>query len=141
VTIGSAAVCVDTGVFTSTLRVDSPLQARYRRHLAGRRLVVATQVVAEARYGALRAGWGARRASEIERLIRAAVVLVPDDQTATAFARLRLACERAGNPLHQRVHTADLWIAATAVRHGLVLVTDDAVFDDCPELHVVRERG
>ena len=58
-TARETAVCVDTGVLTSTLRFGSPMEARYRRHLTGRRLVIATQVVAEARYGALRAGWGA----------------------------------------------------------------------------------
>ncbi len=139
VTARDTAVCVDTGVLTSTLRFGSQLEARYRRHLTGRRLVIATQVVAEARYGALRAGWGDRRAADLERLLRSAFVLSPDDLTATAFARLRLACEQAGHPLHQKVHTGDLWIAATAVRRGLTLVSDDAVFDGCPELQLIRE--
>ena len=138
-TARDTAVCVDTGVLTSTLRFGSPLEARYRRHLTGRRLVIATQVVAEARFGALRAGWGDRRAADLERLLRSAFVLSPDDLTATAFARLRLACEQAGHPLHQKVHTGDLWIAATAVRRGLTLVSDDAVFDGCPELQLIRE--
>lgn len=137
----STAVCVDTGVLTAGLRAGSTLEARYRRHLAGRRLVIATQVVAEARYGALRAGWGERRVAELERLLHAARVLSPDDRTATTFARLRVACERAGHPLHQKVHTGDLWIAATAVRWSLTLVSDDAVFENCPELNVEREAG
>jgi predicted nucleic acid-binding protein len=98
-------------------------------------------VVAEARYGALRADWSDRRVADLERLLRSAFVLMPDDRTATAFARLRLACEHAGHPLHQKVHTGDLWIAATAVRRGLTLVSDDAVFDDCPELRVTREQS
>ena len=140
-TARDVAVCVDTGELTSTLRIGSPLEARYRRHLTGRRLVIATQVVAEARYGALRAGGGDRRVADLERLLRSAVVLSPDDLTATAFARLRLACERTGHPLHQKAHTGDLWIAATAVRRGLALVSDDAVFDACPELQLIRESS
>ena len=83
----STAICADTGVFTATLRVGSALEARYRRHLTGRRLVIATQVVAEARYGALRAGWGVRRSADLERLLRTALVLAPDDETASTFAR------------------------------------------------------
>ena len=140
-TARETAVCVDTGVLTSTLRFDSPLEARYRRHLTGRRLVIATQVVAEARYGALRAGWGDRRVADLERLLRSAVVLPPDDLTATAFARIRLACEQAGHPLHQKVHNGDLWIAATAVRQELTLVSDDAVFEGCPDLQLIRESS
>ena len=37
------------------------METQYRRHLTGRRLVIPTHLVAEARYGALRAGWGSRR--------------------------------------------------------------------------------
>jgi hypothetical protein len=70
----ASAICVDTGVLTASLRAGSALEARYRRHLTGRRLVIATQVVAEARFGALRAGWGERRLTELERLLRTAVV-------------------------------------------------------------------
>jgi tRNA(fMet)-specific endonuclease VapC len=141
VTLRSPTICVDTGVLTSSLRVGSPLEERYRPHLTGRRLVIATQVVAEARFGALRAGWGTRRTEALERLLRSAYVLAPDDLTATTFARLKVACERAGHPLHQKIHNGDLWIAATAVRRGLPLVSDDAVFDACPELEAVREAG
>ena len=46
-----STVCVDTGVLTATLRIGSPLEARYRRHFTGRRLVISAQVVAEVRYG------------------------------------------------------------------------------------------
>ena len=136
-----STVCVDTGVLTATLRIGSPLEARYRRHLTGRRLVISTQVVAEVRYGALRAGWGSRRLDDLERLIRSTVVLAPDDLTVTSFARLRLACEQAGHPLHQKIHNGDLWIAATAIRRDLTLISDDAVFDDCPGLHAIRETS
>lgn len=135
----TASVCVDTGVLTASLRPGSALETRYRRHLTGRRLVIATQVVAEARFGALRAGWGERRTNELERLLHRAAVLAPDDPTATTFARLRLSCEQAGHPLHQRIHTGDLWIAATAVRRNLPLVADDAVFENCPDLTLIRQ--
>ena len=140
-TARDVAVCVDTGVLTSTLRIGSPLEARYRRHLTGRRLVIATQVVAEARYGALRADWGQRRVDQLERLIHRAVVVVPTDHLASVYSQLKVACERAGHALHQRIHAGDLWIAATAVYRRIPLVTDDGVFDACPGLTVVRERN
>lgn len=134
-------VCVDTGVFTAALRPGSGLQQRYHRHLVGRTLVVSVQVVAEARYGALRADWGQRRIDQLERLIHRAVVVVPTDHLASVYSQLKVACERAGHALHQRVHAGDLWIAATAVYRGIPLVTDDGVFDACPGLTVVRERN
>ena len=101
--------------------------------------MIASQVVAEARFGALRAGWGDRRIEELERLLRSTLVLTPDDLTATTFARLRVACERIGHPLHQKIHTGDLWIAATAIRRDLPLVSDDAVYNGCPGLKLLRQ--
>jgi len=64
-----------------------------------------------------------------------------DTDTCMSASRLRLASEQAGHPLHQKVHTGDLWIAATAVRRGLTLVSDDTVFDGCPELQLIREAS
>jgi hypothetical protein len=50
----------------------------------------------------------------------------------------RLRGWRVGQPLcNQNIHTGDLSIVATVVRRGLVLVSDDAVFDGCPDLQVI----
>jgi hypothetical protein len=40
----SLATGGDTGMLTATLRAGCALEARYRRHLTGRRFVIATQV-------------------------------------------------------------------------------------------------
>jgi tRNA(fMet)-specific endonuclease VapC len=53
-------------------------------------------------------------------------------ETARRYAELRLALKRAGRPIPSN----DLWIAATCLRHGLVLVTADAHFTHCPGLVV-----
>lgn len=135
----SDAVLVDTNVFSAPLRVSSPLVVAYRRHLVGRRLVIATQTVAEMRYGALRVGWGERRLEQLDTLVHSALVLSPDNETAWTYARLRAACERAGHPLHQRDHSGDLWIAATAIRHNLPLVAHDGVFLQVPGLELRTE--
>jgi len=56
------------------------------------------------------------------------VVVQPDDELIRTCASLRARFERTGHPLGQKVHEADRWIAATAIRLGLELVSDDAVF-------------
>ena len=76
----NGTVLVDTNVFTAPMRADRPLQPHYRKHTFGRRLAVAPQTVAEANHGALMSGWGARRQSELARLI-AGVRVVPIDET------------------------------------------------------------
>ena len=51
-------VLLDTNVFTAWLKPRSTLVPLYGRHVFGRRIAIAQQTVAEARYGALVAGWG-----------------------------------------------------------------------------------
>ncbi len=80
------------------------------------------------RYGALKAGWGELRRRGLERDLTRLVVVQPDDQLMRTCAQVRAECERAGHPLGQKIHEADRWIAATAIRMDIELVSDDAVF-------------
>ena len=133
---------VDTNVFTASLRgSQSPLAALYAKHTTGRRIVVTPQTVAEAEYGALAAGWGTRRMTELARRINEVAIVDVDPETTQIVAQLRNQCRLAGHALHQRFHNADLWIAAAAVRWGLPLVAHDAVFIGCPLLDLRTEVG
>ncbi|MGZ5359953.1 MAG: PIN domain-containing protein, partial [Solirubrobacterales bacterium] len=49
-------------------------------------------------------------------------------------AQLRADCEAAGHALGQRAHNADRWIAATAIRVSVPLVSNDAIFRGVPGL-------
>ena len=50
------------------------------------------------------------------------------------YAQLRVACERVGHALSQRDHDADRWVAATALRLGIPLVSNDGIFNNVPGL-------
>ena len=65
----------------------------------------------------------------------------PDDELMKVCATLRDDCEKAGHPLGQKIHEADRWIAATAIRLDVELVSDDAVFNDVPLLSVVSRSS
>ncbi len=131
---------VDTNVWGAELDPrTAPLHHRYARHLVGAAPAIAAQTVVELRYGGLVAGWGLRRMEEIERLIHRAVVIPVDDHVLWTHARLRTACRRAGHPLHDRTHAADLWVAASALAHQLPLVSDDNVFANVPGLTLIIE--
>jgi tRNA(fMet)-specific endonuclease VapC len=56
-----------------------------------------------------------------------------DEETAVRYAEIHDYLRRAGTP----VSPNDLWIAATAMQHGLQLVTTDADFKKIP--HVLVE--
>lgn len=48
------------------------------------------------------------------------------------YAQLRVDCERIGHASGQRDHDADRWIAATAIRLGVALVSNNQIFEDVP---------
>lgn len=57
-------------------------------------------------------------------------VLFPDEQTTHAYAGLYAQLRAQGTP----IPTNDLWIAALAVQHDLLLCSRDAHFDKLPQL-------
>lgn len=65
------------------------------------------------------------------------MIVQPDDTLMAVCADLRARCEASGHGLGQKIHEADRWIAATAIRLELALVSDDAIFQDTPGLTVV----
>lgn len=75
-----------------------------------------------------------RRRNEIllQRLLNKATVgvLLPGRETAEHYARLFVQLKRAGTP----VPNNDLWIAALALEHDLVLITRDEHFTRIPQL-------
>jgi len=57
-------------------------------------------------------------------------VLLADEQTTHAYADIFAQLRRAGTP----IPTNDLWIAALAIQHDLVLFSRDQHFDALPQI-------
>ena len=132
------AVVIDTMVVSALMNsAHDPTAARYLSLIASRLILVSFVTVTEMRYGALKARWGDLRRRGLERDLARFVFVVPDDALMHACADLRATTERAGHPLGQKIHEADRWIAATAMKLGVELVSDDAVFRDVPGLTVI----
>ena len=134
------AVVIDTMVVSALVNsAHDPTAARYLSLIAGRLILVSFVTVTELRYGALKARWGDLRRRGLERDLARFVFVVPDEALMYACAELRAMSERAGHPLGQKIHEADRWIAATAMKLGVELVSDDAVFRDVPGLTVITD--
>lgn len=127
-------VVIDTDVYGAQLVPGSALADRYDPIIVGRPAFISFQTAAELRYGALLRNWGEHRMRQLEARIAAAETVHSGPDLVGVYARLRVECERAGHALSQRVHDADRWVAATAIRLGIPLISNDGVFRDAPGL-------
>ncbi|MGH9083028.1 MAG: PIN domain-containing protein [Acidimicrobiales bacterium] len=125
---------IDTDVYGAQLVPGSALAARYEPLIVGRPAFISFQTAAELRYGALRRNWGEHRMRQLEARIAAAATVHSGPDFVGIYARLRVDCEQAGDALSQPVHDADRWVAATAIRLGIPLVSNDGIFRDAPGL-------
>ena len=126
---------LDTNAVTDAMNEHPALQARVAVATAPARVVVCSIVRGEILYGIERLPAGRRR-QELER--KAAIVLtsvvceaVPA-AAADEYARVKVAQQRTGLAVDEN----DLWIAATVLTLGAVLVTRDCDFTRIPGLTV-----
>jgi predicted nucleic acid-binding protein len=99
-------------------------------------LAVSIITVGELRAGVLGAAdlaTRSRRLSTLEHVLALEPVPI-DAAVAEAWAELRVRLREAGRSMKVN----DSWIAATALALGVPVVTQDADFDDVPDLHVIR---
>lgn len=112
---------LDTSVFIAS-ESGRPLDA----DLLPEEAAVSVVTLAELQAGVLVAGDIETRAQRIATLdlLSDIEVLPIDSDVARVWARLRVSLAEAG----RRIGVNDLWIAATAVRHGVPVVTQDDDF-------------
>lgn len=134
--MGQALVgLLDTSVFIASKN------GRAISKLPGR-VALSVITIGELQLGVLNAGDAATRARRADTLAlaRAADPIPISEAVMVSWARLVADCRAAG--VHRAVKLTDALIAATAIEHGLPVVTQDADFDRiagaCPTLSVIR---
>jgi predicted nucleic acid-binding protein len=101
------------------------------------KIAVSVITAAELELGVLRAPDTETRARRLATLsrVRSAYRLLPiDEKTSSCFARIAAQELDAGRKLRRH----DAWIAATALRYGVSVVTQDADFSVFSSVSVVR---
>lgn len=127
---GDAVGLADTSLFIATEQ-DRPISG-----ILPDRIAVSVITVAELTLGVLAASGTAVRARRLGTLRRAeALDPVPiDAEVASRWAALRMSLREVG----RRMPVNDSWIAATALAHGMPVVSQDADYDGVPGLVVIR---
>jgi predicted nucleic acid-binding protein len=134
-------IVIDTDVFGADLVRKSVLAERYEPIIVGSPAFISFQTAAELRYGAMRRQWGESRMRELAVKIAAAETVHTGPELVVVYARLRAECAGIGHALSQREHDADRWVAATAIRLGVPLVSNDGIFENVPELVLERAES
>lgn len=116
-----ATVLLDTDVFSFLLKSDSRASA-YTPLIQGQRLALSFMTVAELFQWARVRKWGTRRFSHLEHAIAASVILPSDMEMCRLWAQVRYERQSIG----YLIAPQDVWVAATALRHNLPLITHNA---------------
>jgi predicted nucleic acid-binding protein len=106
------------------------------------RVALSVITIGELQLGVLNATDSATKSRRADTLAlaRAADPIPVSEAVMVSWARLVADCRAAG--VHRAVKLTDALIAATAIEHGLPVVTQDANFDQiaraCPALSVIK---
>ena len=112
---------LDTNACIMHLRGRHPqLSSRWRQHRA-EDIAIPLTVYAELLVGAEKSSQPERVLQQIELLLSAHEIVETTEEVAEEYARIRADLERRGLVIGGN----DLWIAATALAHGAILVTNN----------------
>jgi len=122
-------------VFSFLLKGDTRA-APYEEHIKRKTLALSFVTVGELLLWPKIRGWGAARITELERRISLTAVIPYDMAICQTYAELKANLTKVGKPVPDN----DLWIAATAVRHSIPLISHNRKhYDEIPELVLISE--
>ncbi len=125
------AVVIDTNILGASLRPGhTELWDLAQPFIGDAPILISHVTAAELRFGALLAGWGPHRLRDLDERLIAVQIVWPGPSLVDIYAGLRTSATRAGHPIAAKHHEADRWVAATAVRLGVPLLSADNIFDN-----------
>ena len=128
-------VLLDTNIVSYLFKPDTRATL-YAPHLLDRELAISLMTVAELFQWAAIRNWGKPRVKRLEQLLDRYTILPVDMELCRHWAEIRAIRSKAGLAISPQ----DAWIAATARRYTLALVThnpDD--FAQIPGLTIITE--
>jgi tRNA(fMet)-specific endonuclease VapC len=114
-------ILIDTDI-ASFIFKGSDYADPYLPLLSGHELALSFMTVAELFQWAIFRQWGDRRLSQLEQYLSNYLVIPVDQLLCRKWAQVRSDRQSVGRPISPQ----DAWIAATALRHDLLLVTHNS---------------
>lgn len=124
-------VLIDTDIASFILKGSSYADP-YLPLLSGQELALSFMTVAELFQWAILRQWGDRRLSQLEQYLSNYLVIPVDQPLCRAWAQVRADRQSSGRAISPQ----DAWIAATALRYDLPLVTHN--IKDFQEISTLR---
>lgn len=126
-------ILLDTSAYSAFMRGHAEAVAAIQ---GADEIVLSPVVLGELAAGFRRGGRRKRNEAELRRFRSSPRVrsVVMDDETSERYAAILDGLRRTGTPISAN----DVWIAASAMQHGLLLVTADADFERVPQILVER---
>lgn len=112
---------LDTNIWSALIRRSNPSLIKHFETLERSRIALSPIVLGELQVGYYKGDRSPRRLAVIETIRSSADMLLINSRVADTYAQLRAQLEQAGHPIGPN----DTWIAAEALHHKLVLVTDN----------------
>jgi tRNA(fMet)-specific endonuclease VapC len=125
----SGEFLIDTNALIKLLSRDPSLRWRIGHDF---RSFLSVITVGELFAGARQSQREAFNVNEVRRVCAEIPVLSCDIETAAEYGLIQALLRKKGRPIPQN----DIWIAATAIRHDMTLITLDKHFDWIEGLHV-----
>ncbi len=127
---------VDTNIVSYLMKGDARAKP-YVPHLENKLLAISFITVGELYFWAEKNNWGDNKRKALETTLHNYIVVPYDNEIAKLYARVAAERERAGH----RISNNDAWIAASALRHEVPLVTHNSKdFEQIPSLNIITEQ-
>jgi len=122
-------VLVDTSAYSAFFRGHSGVKALFQKV---DEIVLSPIVLGELRAGFIAGAHRRKNERELDLFVRSSRVSIAsiDEETSGYYAAIVHSLRIAGTP----VPTNDIWIAASAMQHGLQVITTDRHFAKIPQI-------